>query len=342
MRGKVTMQEIADLTKVSKFAVSRALSGKPGVSVETRDMIIQAAGQLGYFKNELRNFSKQLQDYDVQLMSGTILVLFPNVRVQNHDSVYWGAVFDGISTRLNQMEIDILTLTEPTLDRMFSLLNPEAIQGIITVGSVSTAIMLEINRLNIPMVMVDHLDSAFLCDTVFTDNFGSMKHLTSKLLSMGYKKFQFVGNIGYAQSFLERWLAFRDTLEQFGIAHQQMPQLIGPPAEEIHIVMGEISEEDIPEVFMCANDSIAQFTIEALQKRGILVPDRCAVTGFDNTNESAPILATVDVKKELLGMRAVDQILWRIVNKESSFEKKLICGDIIMRENHSALYFVRQ
>lgn len=331
MRGKVTMQEIADLTKVSKFAVSRAISGKPGVSAVTRGMILQAAGQLGYFKNETKKFTNEIQDYNAQLLTGTILVLFPNVRFQNRESVYWGAVFDGISNRLNQKGIDILTLTEPTSDRIFSLLNPDAIQGIITIGSISTAILHEINQLNIPIVMVDHLDSAFLCDTVFTDNMGCMKDLTTKLISKGYKTFQFVGNIDYAQSFFERWLSFRATLEEFGIAHQQIPNLIGPPAEEIHIVVKEISEEDIPEVFICANDSIAEYTIESLQKRGIQVPGRCEVTGFDNTNKSSPILATVNVNKELLGMRAVDQILWRTVNKESSFEKKLICGDIIIR-----------
>lgn len=51
MRRKVTIQSIADFTGLSKFAVSRALSGKPGVSSQTRDTIFKAAGQLGYFKD---------------------------------------------------------------------------------------------------------------------------------------------------------------------------------------------------------------------------------------------------------------------------------------------------
>ncbi|WP_231638656.1 LacI family DNA-binding transcriptional regulator [Paenibacillus sp. JCM 10914] len=52
MKTKVTIQEIADFTGVSKFAVSRALSGKSGVSPQTRDMILKAAGQLGYFRDQ--------------------------------------------------------------------------------------------------------------------------------------------------------------------------------------------------------------------------------------------------------------------------------------------------
>lgn len=51
MRGKVTLQEIADAAGVSKFAVSRALSGKPGVSEETRAVLVKLAAQMGYFRN---------------------------------------------------------------------------------------------------------------------------------------------------------------------------------------------------------------------------------------------------------------------------------------------------
>ena len=52
MAGKVTMQQIADHLGLSKFAVSKALSGKPGVSLETRERIVSVATQLGYFANK--------------------------------------------------------------------------------------------------------------------------------------------------------------------------------------------------------------------------------------------------------------------------------------------------
>lgn len=332
MRGKVTVQEIADLAGVSKFAVSRALSGKSGVSVQTREMILKVAGQLGYFKNEPKRFANKIEDNKTQKYPGTMLVLFPNVRYQNNESLYWGPVFDGISTRLNQNGLDILTLTEPTSDNLFSLLNPDAIQGIITVGSISTSILLDINRLNIPVVMVDHMDPAFHCDTIFTDNFTCMKEIMTKLYSKGYKKYQFVGNINDAPSFYERWIAYKSALEEYGILNEQISTLLGPEDEHHMAITSAIENNELPEVFVCANDTTALFTLESLKKFGIEVPGSCAVTGFDNTHETLPILATVNVKKELLGMRAVDQMLWRIANLESSYEKKLIYADTILRD----------
>ncbi|MEK3885234.1 substrate-binding domain-containing protein [Paenibacillus sp. PL2-23] len=336
MKGKVTIQEIADLVGVSKFAVSRALSSKPGVSAHTRETILKAAGQLGYFrKNEPPRAAYDNRPPLEQQQSGTILILFPNVRYQNRDSVYWGPVFDGITNRLNQMGMDILTLTEPSSDNLFSLLNPGAIRGIVTVGSISTQILLDSRRLDIPVVMVDHMDPAFQCDTVFTDNFNGMKELMVKLISKGLRTFQFVGYIKDAPSFYERWLAFRTTLEEHEIELRQDPLLIGPEAVDPYALMKLMSLDVLPDVFVCAHDTNAAFLIEELAKRGIGVPEQCMVTGFDNTAASSPILATVNVDMGLLGERAVDQLLWRSENRGGSYERKLIAGQLIMREQYA-------
>lgn len=335
MRRKVTIQEIADLVGVSKFAVSRALSSKPGVSAQTREIIFKAAGQLGYFKNnEQKRFTVELHENN-NIISGTIVVLFPNIRYQNKNSVYWGPVFEGILNRLNMEELDILTLTEPSSDNVFSLLNPEAIRGIITIGSISTQILLDIGRLDIPVVMVDHVDPAFDCDTVFTDNFNAMRDIMVKLVSKGYRKYQFVGNIRDAQSFYERWIAFKTILEEHEVELNQDPLLIGPEADDIYKLFSKVSLDVLPEVFVCANDTNAAFLIDELRKRGLDVPESCVVTGFDNTSETYPILATVNVNKELLGRRSVDQMLWRIANRGTAFERKLIYSDLIVREEYS-------
>src|SRR6185312_13202185 len=46
--GRVTLADIATELGLSKFAVSRALAGKGGVSAATRLLVEEAAGRLGY------------------------------------------------------------------------------------------------------------------------------------------------------------------------------------------------------------------------------------------------------------------------------------------------------
>ena len=79
---------------------------------------------------------------------------------------------------------------------------------------------MDIKKLNIPVVMVDHMDPAFQSDTVFTDNMHSMKQIMTKLISRGYKKYQFIGNIEDAQSYYERWIGFSSALADYKIEHR--------------------------------------------------------------------------------------------------------------------------
>lgn len=334
MRRKVTIQSIADFTGLSKFAVSRALSGKTGVSSQTREMIFKAAGQLGYFKDsKTPQTPVEMIDLDARKWSGTILILFPDIRYQNPDSLYWGPVFNGISSRLNQRGINVLTLTEPKDDSMFSLLNPEAIMGVITVGSISTSILLEIRSLGIPVMMVDHSDPSFQCDSIFTDNLSCMKEMMNHVVKKGYRNYQFLGNITDAQSFYERFLIFRATLEENDIELKQIPSLNGPEIEDFRETFAAaINEHGLPEVLVCANDIYALFAIETMEVMGMPIPDNLVFTGFDNTHPSIPFLATVNVNKELIGKRAVDQMLWRILNPGTSYEKILIQADVILRD----------
>lgn len=332
---KVTIQQIADFTGLSKFAVSRALAGKPGVSSQTRDSILKAAGQLGYFRNQPQNqrAGVLVDPASPHNWDGTILVLFPNVRYQNRESLYWGPVFDGISDRLNQKGLTILTLTEPDGSSLFSLLKPEAIMGVITVGTVSTSILLDIKRTGIPVVMVDHLDPSVQCDSIFSDNLGSMREIVNRLVLADKKNLQFIGNIRDAQSFYERWLGFSAALADHQIAQQQIPSLISPEPDELEqVVLEAVAKHGLPDAYVCANDIYAQFTLEILDRHKIAGAEHIVMTGFDNLCEDARIMFSIDVDKALLGQRAVDQMLWRILNPHTSFERTLIQTKLVSRE----------
>ncbi|MDP4097625.1 LacI family DNA-binding transcriptional regulator [Paenibacillus sp. P96] len=327
MRGKVTLQEIAEAAGVSKFAVSRALAGKPGVSEDTRAAIVELAGRLGYFRQEHKRIAPEQA-----VWKGTVAVLFPNIRSQNRESKYWGPVFEGIAEQLNDKGLDVLTLTEPSSDDLFSLLNPAAIRGIITVGSISTGILLNIRRLGIPFVMVDHRDAAVRADTLFTDNWACMEEMLHTLIAKGYSRMQFVGNISDAWSFHERWAAYRSTLERNGIDVQQDERLFTPEPADLAACLASIAAQGLPELFVCVNDHTAHLVIDTLDGLGVRVPADCGVTGFDHTHEQHPIAATVKMDKELLGRRSVDQLLWRMMNPASLHEKTAIDAELVVRE----------
>lgn len=350
MANKVTMQQIADYLNVSKFAVSKALSGKPGVSAETREKIVSVATQLGYFSGQkLKAPSASLSGDKAseRQTRDTVILLVPNVRYQTRDSFFWGKIMDGITMELEEREIGTMMITEQFKNHFAQFINPSSIRGIIGVGLISSQMLLEIRSLGIPFVLVDHEDPLIPSDTLFMNNMECMRRVTNYLIGCGHRKLQFVGNTHFSRSFLDRFLGCSSMLEEHGLVQAQESELLtfeGNNRSEITealelIVKKMVEEAALPTAFICANDSIAICMMTVLAKLNIAVPGECSVVGFDNIEDAAwskPTLSTVDVQKEAFGRRAVEMLLRRLEHPGSPQEKILLSGDFVMRESTSS------
>lgn len=355
MAKKVSMQQIADAVGLSKYAVSKALAGKEGVSPQTRDRIIDAATQLGYFKQErtLRRMGKSGQIPPLSGQNGweqgrkTVVVLMPNIRLQTMDSTFWSMIVHGIGQTLSDLGLGMLILTEQNPEGFKQLLKPDSLLGIIGVGQVATSLLLEIKALGLPFVLTDHEDSLVPSDTVFASNLDSMSMITGHLWALGHRSFCFLGDISYSRSFTDRWIGFRKALEDNGLhIHPSQDQIALSSTDysaNIALLQEKIREyttdsTPLPTAWVCANDEIALAAIAALQKSGVSVPDEVSVTGFDNIEESqraAIPLTTVNVDKERVGERAVTALLYRISEPERPFEKINLACSLVVRSSAS-------
>ena len=344
MTKKVTMQQIADHLGVSKFVVSKALSGKGGVSTGAKERVLEAAAQLGYFTQpSAGRLRAKRDDKAPKPQSGrhSVLVLMPNVRYQTMDSTYWGKIVDGISACLSEYGYSMVIVAEQNVETLQNVLNLDGILGMIGVGVISSAVLLEIHRLGLPMVLVDHEDSLIPADTLFLNNFDSMNRLARHLIAIGHRNLQFVGDIGFSRSFLDRFAGFRAAMEEAGLALGDEPygshslEGVDHYSEQLLPWLEKKQAEGaLPTALVCANDSIALGAMEALTKLGVSVPDEMSVTGFDNIDDSAwsnPPLTTVHVPKETLGRRAVRQLMDRIQTSAEPQEKILLAGEIVYR-----------
>lgn len=346
MGKKVTIQKIADYLGVSNFVVSRALSGKSGVKVETKEKIFQAASQLGYFTQKgVVPSSIEVNTHENNKNKKSVLIVMPNIRNQLKESLYWGTIINGISESLERMSLGMVILTESNSDSLSSVLNPNGFIGLIGVGKISSDIILEVQNLGMPVILIDHEDKLFPTDSIFSNNFDSSYLLTNNLIGLGHKYIQFVGNINYSSSFFDRWLGFRTALEKSGIniSNEYYELLHGKTNDDMGY--NEIKEwleskkrknEQLPTALYCANDSIAIHVYKILNELDIKVPDEMSVTGFDNIEDSymlKPTLTTINVPKEDLGKRAVKALMHRIADKNASNEKVLISGEILFRDS---------
>lgn len=347
---KVTMQQIADHLGVSKFVVSKALSGKGGVSESTKERVIQAASRLGYF-NQKNGYVKNIVPAGAPLSPSpgkqSVLVLMPNIRFQNKESLYWGKLLEGISRELEQQGLGMIIVSEPRGENFMSILNPEGILGMVGVGQIATSLLLEVHRSGLPMVLVDHEDPLIPSDTVFANNLDGMARLTNHLIGLGHRQLHFVGSSAFSRSFRDRWLGFRSALEENGLTPQAaddpMLKLEGVETGAFH---GDVAAwlqrrkktRSLPTALVCANDAIAVNVCSALDELGLSVPGDIAVTGFDNIDDAArhaPSITTVNVPKEELGQRAVKKLLDRLANPGGPQEKIMISVEMVYRNSTS-------
>ncbi|UVI31988.1 LacI family DNA-binding transcriptional regulator [Paenibacillus spongiae] len=344
MSKKITIQQIADAVGVSKFAVSKALSGKSGVSQALREKIIQTAHQMGYKSQKIQS---EVRDRRAESASEGrddkrfVAVLFPNVRYQIKESLYWGKVLDGVVRGLQDHRFGMITITEHTIDNFAKIIDPKDLLGIIGIGWASTSLLLEVRGTDTPFVLVDHEDAVIDSDTLFINNFDCMKKMTHYLLGLGHRKMQFIGNIQFSRSFSDRWIGYRTALEESEVPVQQSEELLKLNGEAFDVILDvltrKFNEGDMPTALVCANDAIALMVMDVLKHMNLRVPQDCSVTGFDNNENTLESgLTTINVTKEILGLRAVQTLLWRLDNPDFPIEKILLSGDLMIRASTAA------
>jgi LacI family transcriptional regulator len=348
MAKKITMQKIADHLGVSKFVVSKALSGKDGVNETTRERVIQAASQLGYFTQKnayVQGVKRSPQPAGSDRNKQSVLVLMPNIRSQTQDSLYWGKIVDGIALALDNEGLGMVIVSEHRADNFVNILNPSGILGLVGVGQISTSLLLEVHRIGLPMVLIDHEDPLIPTDTVFANNVDSMFRLTNHLMGTGHTRLNFIGNIRFSRSFRDRWNGYRSALEDKGLRSQLEDETLlylegmddGSFKEQFKSWLSKRKKaQTLPTAIVCANDFIALTVTGALSEEGLKVPGDISVTGFDNIEDAVrgvPPLTTVHVPKEAMGRAAVEKLLARIGNPGAPLEKILITADIVHRDS---------
>ncbi|MBB6633224.1 substrate-binding domain-containing protein [Cohnella thailandensis] len=337
---KITMQEIADIVGVSKYAVSKALSGKPGISAATREKIFEAASQLGYLDQKLikRSANNQGQADDDEKLIG---ILFPNIRSQNRESSYWGRVLEGVFRGLESSGIGSVLITDDSPRNFHKIMRPEALLGIIGLGLIETSMLVELRNVGIPFVLVDHEDELVSSDSVFMNNYDILRKLVKYLVGKGHTDIQFVGDWRFARSFADRWNGFKSVMAESGIPHTPNESLlrIKPTNDKENLdliasTLAELQNSSLPTALVCANDKIASHLLRAMQPLGIRVPEDTCMTGFDNEADfmqEFPELSTVNAESEALGIKGVELLFWRLANLQMPHEKLLLQGDLIIK-----------
>lgn len=334
---KVTMKDIAKELNISINAVSIALNDKPGVSDSMRLKILRTADKMGYI-NEKHHYLSVFSKSNICILMQSYYA---------NTGHFYSIVLRSIVERAKQLGyISILNYFEDNQFEFPDCIIDRKVAGILVVGKISDQNLNQLKNTGIPVVLVDYTSLGDTCDCVLTHNKQGGYLITQYVLDKGYKRVGFFGDLEYSLSFSDRFMGYKQALvnrnitddiesymNQYSFLHDTEKYVL---ENDVHSIVSLLGKRELPEVFVCANDSNAFILLNALTLMNIKVPDQIGITGFDDTplcDKTIPKLTTVQVQKELMGEIAVNKLIDRIHRENDVQMTQLLSTKIIERDS---------
>ncbi len=325
-----SIKDVAREAGVSIATVSRVLNGIDVVNDETKRKVLETIEKLDYRPNILARSLKTQK-------SSTIGIIIPDISNPVYPEIVRGAEDVASIYNYNIM----LCNTDLDIERekeSFNILREKMVDGVIYMSNALEGdIKNLISTIEVPTVLVDTLDSEKKIPSVGIDNYSASYDAVKHLIEKGNKKIAYIGYHEEKSSNYSRlYKGYKKAMEEFSTFDSSLVHFGALKAEDGYKGITEILEvAEIDGVF-CASDEVAMGAINALRERGIAVPEKVDVMGFDDIALASiyyPKLTTV--AKPLYDMGSVGmRLLIKIINKLPTEEGNFILPyNIIERDS---------
>lgn len=309
--GNVTMRDIGRKVGVSAVSVSKALAGRSGVSEAMRARIVAAAAEMGYVNPNTAPQSVRSLD---------VGILIPD-HFFGADSYYAMLYKTLVQALTDSGHFGMLELLSSEAEQRLllpNILRSGRADALILLGQPSKAYLRMICEQSLPVVFMDFYDERAGVSAVVGDNSYGCYRLTSHLIRNGHRTIGFVGNRLATSSIMDRFLGYYRAMVMNGLTvHEEW--LLKDRQDDGVMIPIELPEE-LPTAFVCNCDLVARRTVEALQARGLRVPEDVSVTGFDDfpDKDVEPALTTFRMNVPEMAQMAVKLVSDRCAGQPGS------------------------
>ncbi|WP_022767550.1 LacI family DNA-binding transcriptional regulator [Butyrivibrio sp. NC2007] len=334
----ITGKELAAKLGVSTAAVSMALNNKPGVSTETRKLILETAKENGYDFTRLPVVKSQKN------LGNIVFALYRRSGAIITDNPFFSQLTEGISSccvrsgyYLNvQYLYDFNDVGQKLKDFVSS-----GCKGIVLLGTEMHKEDLKLfENAEVPVVILDCYFSDYPANYVLINNMQGAYIATEYLIKKKHSQPGYLQSSYPIQNFSERADGFYKAIRGNGmstsrsIVHKLAPSVDGAYSDMLSI---NNNGDQLAKCYFADNDLIAAGAIRAFKESGYKVPKDISVIGFDDIPLCTiiePTLSTIRVPKQQMGEVAAQRLIELIksdrnVNTKIEVETKLILRDSV-------------
>lgn len=298
--------DLAGRLGISRWAVSRALNGRPGVSAETARRVREAVERSGFQPNPLAQGLRggRTRYVGICLPELGSFYLEPKLEFLRAE----------MAARGYQLMVG-MTSGDPEREReMLRQFGSFRVAAAVAVASQQPRrVIHELESQGTPLLLVDPL-GAGQAGAVALDRRSGMREAASHLLEHGHRRLGVLGILGdtlYTRKRLEG-VAMACTEQGFEVGRTvcsiALPGQAGSDLQRGFQSAGEVlRQRPAPTAILALNDDVALGLIAGLQAAGVAVPGDLSVVGYDNREIGAfstPKLTTIDARPDEL-MRLV-------------------------------------
>lgn len=333
---RVTIKDIARLTKVSSATVSLVINNKPGVGQETRERVLRVAKALNFTPNIV---ARSL----VTQRSNSIAMLITTLE---------NSVFSDIATGIHetlQQRGYLLSIIPTNADEIVEADGIEAVCARGFDGVITSATLLnnenakKLMDIDLPVVWVlrRYLDDVSM-DYVGTDNVKMAYLATEHLIRLGHRNIGLIKGPQNTSTGVERLDGAMKAFQDYGMI---IPDNLIQPGDYLRQSGYEATENLLrlppdkrPTAIFAVNDDMACGAFDALIDRGMSVPDDVALVGAGNvefTSFRALKMTTVSQQNLEMGRLAAKRLIDRIANPEGPHQPFHVTlePELIVRES---------
>ena len=303
-----TLEDVAQRAGVSTATVSRCMNTPDRVQKKTRDRVMDAVRDLGYFPN----FGARALMAKSTNTIGAIIPTMENAVFARGIQAFQEALREkGIT-----LFISSFSYQEALEEEQIRTLTARGADGLLLIGHHrSDEIYRFLSNREVPVLCAWVYDPTQPRLSIGFDNRHAMKGLAEAVIAQGHRS---IGVISADQKSNDRArkrvIGICDAIADAGLAADAL-QLIETPygiANGSRAFCELMSGPNAPTVVMCGNDVLAIGALQGAKKMGLRVPDDVSITGFDDIELASivsPELTTVHVPHREMGNRAAHMLI---------------------------------
>jgi LacI family transcriptional regulator, galactose operon repressor len=329
----LTLNDIAQMSGVSRSTVSRVINGNPNVNEQTRKKVLDLIQKIGFQPNlAARGLAVG--------RTRVIGLVIPTALTAIFSDPYFPLVIQGLATACNTHGYAVmLWLAEEEYERktISQVLYNGLIDGVIVSSMLIDDPLIErLSESQRPFITIGRHPTNDRLNFVDVDNRAGAYQGVSYILHTGRKRIAMITGPRNMIAGLDRHLGYEDALRERGL-HLQPELVVEGNFSDIsgYLAMKQLLPQ-CPDAVFVASDVMAFAAMRAIQEAGLCIPEDIAVVGFDDIPTAAtskPPLTTVRQPIQRTGRVAAEMLIERIERPETQSCRIVLPTELVIRSS---------